>query len=76
MGQQGVHAMLLPNPLIKLVLLGSAMFFARPVFAQESKIETQAVRCLAMFSVSTVADPADIPLAKTLRQLSANFADV
>jgi len=68
--------MRLSRPLMQLALLGSVIFFTTPTFAQESKIETQAVRCLAMYSVFTDAEVADASLAKTLHQLSVNFASV
>ena len=68
--------MRLSRPLMQLALLGSVIFFTTPTFAQESKIETQAVRCLAMYSVFTDAEVADASLSKTLHQLSVNFASV
>lgn len=68
--------MRLSRPLMQLALMGSVTFFATPAFAQESKIETQVVRSLAMFSVFADAELTDAPLAKTLHQFSVNFANV
>ena len=47
-GNKEYDTMRLSRPLMQLALLGSVIFFTTPTFAQESKIETQAVRCLAM----------------------------
>ncbi len=44
-----------------------------PGFAQESKMESQAIRCSAFFMV--FADAADNSRVKSLQQLAGNFAD-
>ncbi len=63
-------------PLTKTVALCSvvvALFMAlAPGFAQESKIEFQAIRCSAFFLV--FADGADAIRGQSLQQLAGNFA--